>query len=323
MRSFRKITSAISQKAKKLIPKSWRKTPKRSLKKDDDLSFVEILGIIIFSLGLIVGLSGHIVDNYVSHLNNSVVVKNEGTIVSETQNGKQEPSFTNGIEKVLRFLNDNFSPLNLFLDFYSNISTDLILTAVTILIVDKAYEIRSEEQLLRQLKRQMASRYNQVALEAVKELTALKALYDERLNGIDLRHADLTSAPLEGGIIMNAELEDAILVNAKMSGVNFDNSNLNNAKLMGASLVGACLKNCRFYQTDLSGADLSWADLTGATFITEDQLMSSNSLWGATLQDCEKYDGKYDLKGDIEEAMKFGLNYDDPEDRTRFYSQDR
>jgi uncharacterized protein YjbI with pentapeptide repeats len=311
MRYLRKFSAAISGRSRDLVSAFRQRSAQRLSKRNSDWRFVKFLGIFLFVLGLIVGLTGHMVDNYVSHTPN---IYDPSSICS-----KEAPK--GALEEIAVFFQENFSPLRLFLDFYNNISTSLIFTAITILVVDRAYEVRSEQHLLGQLKRQMGSKYNQISLEAIKELTEINALFNGSLNGIDLRSADLTGAILEGGIAMNANLENATLLGASMSGIKLDGSNLNYANLKDAKLVGASLRGCRFYQANMSSTDLSWADLTASELITEDQLKGCNALWGATLPDGEKYDGSYDLKGDIDEARKYGVNYDDPEDRSRFYAQ--
>jgi len=119
-----------------------------------------------------------------------------------------------------------------------------------------------------------------------------------------------------------ADLESTNLNNANLIGVDLRSSILNNTSLVNAKIVSTNLSDSNMYNANLNGADLSWANLKNCELLTEDQLRQCHSLWGCILPSGERYDGKYDLPGDIAEAKSFRINYDDPRERTRFYSTD-
>ena len=205
---------------------------------------------------------------------------------------------------------------------YFSIALELISIAITILIIDRTYELRSKKELLERLKRQLGSKHSVIALEAVDQLRSIDALTNGSLQYIKLRHADLSSADLEESSLEGADMESANLSNANLTGVKLILSILTNTNFSNAKVVSADLSNSNLYNSDLSGADLSWTNLEGCEMLTENQLGQCRSLWGCILPNGERYDGRFDLPGDIEEAKRYGINYDDPTERTRFYSID-
>jgi hypothetical protein len=212
-----------------------------------------------------------------------------------------------------------FHAKELLIDLYTNIGSELIGMAITILIIDRLNKKRDETNYKSQLIRQICSHYNPIALEAAKELSVIGAFNDGTLAGRDMCKANLQDVELQGCILNGTLLKETMLANAKLDGASMISSDLEKANLKEASLVNANLRSAKFYNTDLSGASLSWADLTGAEFLTEQQLKQCGMLWGATMPDGTKYDGRFDLKGDIEEAFLWNVNYNDPEERKNFY----
>ena len=122
---------------------------------------------------------------------------------------------------------EGFSLQNFIADFYANASTELISIAITILIIDAINERRTKEHDLENLKWEMGSQDNLVAISAIQKLRGRKWLMDGTLKGIDLRDADLqnarlflanlTDADMQGTNLENADLEDAILTNANVT----------------------------------------------------------------------------------------------------------
>lgn len=127
-------------------------------------------------------------------------------------------------------------------------------------------------------------------LEAVEELRAHGQLSDGTLKNIALIHAHL-----EGADLMNADLEGVDFHQAHM-----EFADLSSANLTGAKLVRATLKGANFSKTNLTGVDLFKANLVDAIGLTQAQLRSVKRLIGATLPDGKMYDGRYNLKGDME-----------------------
>lgn len=69
------------------------------------------------------------------------------------------------------------------------------------------------------------------------------------------------------------------------------------------------------------GASLVGCDFTGA-HLDETVLQHAQRLRGCTLPDGTRYDGRYNLPGDRQDAAKYGYNRNDPEDRAKFYGSD-
>jgi uncharacterized protein YjbI with pentapeptide repeats len=155
------------------------------------------------------------------------------------------------------------------------------------------------------------------------------------LRGTDLEEVNLKEALLLGANLENANLDKANLSGASLSGyvpeaVNFtllsfadmvdyksldsdtsDVVNLRNAKLNRANLEQADLTS-----VDLTGAELAHANLTGAKvghfrLFPIERLVGVDRLYQATMPDGSRYDGRLNLKGDIEFAKRTGTNTND------------
>jgi hypothetical protein len=158
------------------------------------------------------------------------------------------------------------------------------------------------------------------------------------LSEADLRGAELNGANLEGTILISANLgshpihggtkladaclRGAILNNASLQKAEMRRADLQNAQLDGANLAGANLQEAKLQQASLRGCNLSgvqmWhvdltdADLTNA-HIEDSQLRSRHEpiaarLRGAIMPNGERYNGRFNLKGDIELAAQEGVD---------------
>jgi hypothetical protein len=139
-----------------------------------------------------------------------------------------------------------------FLDFYTNVGTELASIAITILIIDRLNERRLDEQQKEELVLQMGSPDNSFAIEAVRMLTA-----QGWLEGKTLKKAHLSRANLEGANLQKVNLEDARLPLANLRKVKFNNANLKRAYMQGANLD----------HVNLSGANLEGANLNDTNLI--------------------------------------------------------
>lgn len=124
---------------------------------------------------------------------------------------------------------------------------------------------------------------------------------------------DLQGAVLDG-IFVEVHLDELKLSFARLKG-SFSHCTVRNSCLRDARITGI-LSNVDLQGSDLTGAWLSDAslvvcDLRGAQ-VTEEQLRQAARLRGAYLPDGELYDGRYDLPGDMQDAINAGL---DPEDK--------
>lgn len=176
-----------------------------------------------------------------------------------------------------------------FGDFYTNISTDLISIAVTVLIIDTLNQRRADTERKRQRIREMRSPDNGIALAALSELRDEGWVEDG-----SLRDAYLLGANLEGAFLREVELNGAWLRDANLQRAYMRDANLTNATLIGANL-------------------------TAARELTPAQLRQASALLGATLPDGSRYDGRFNLPGDIEIAQSRGFDLTQLEEAVRFY----
>lgn len=104
------------------------------------------------------------------------------------------------------------------------------------------------------------------------------------------------------------KLQDGTVRHRNLRGSNWQNANLYEADLTGCDLTNAILKQ----------ADFVYANLTGAK-VTEEQLVYTDNLCGATMPDGSRYDGRYVLPGDLNWAKRKGVNLNSPEEMAAFY----
>lgn len=213
-------------------------------------------------------------------------------------------------------------------DFLKNISPELIGIAIVVLVVDYANEQRATQHLKDSLILQMGGPSNEFARQAIRQMRVRAWIEDGSLNGksfwrADLREAELSSAKMIGVNLGGANLEGANLNGSDLRAAEFHDSNLNSAHL-----VKADLRDAEIYTLNLKGADLFGADLTGARFMAltrsgglEDpnrflhlvfKLQLATMPWGS------RYDGRYNLPGDLMKAeIKYDLN--NPVEMAHFY----
>lgn len=141
-----------------------------------------------------------------------------------------------------------------------------------------------------EISRKLRSSETKVVLKAVEELRVRGYLMDGSLKNMAFLHSHL-----EGADLMEANLEGVDLQQAHM-----EFCDLTKANLTGAKLVRTNLQEANFSSTILRGADIFKANLKGARNLTHSQLMSAKRLIGAIMPDGSIYDGRYNLKGDID-----------------------
>lgn len=141
-----------------------------------------------------------------------------------------------------------------------------------------------------EISRKLRSSETKQVLKAVEELRVRGYLMDGSLKNMAFLHSHL-----EGADLMEANLEGVDLQQAHM-----EFTDLTKANLTGAKLVRTTLQEANFSSTILRGADLFKANLKGARNLTHRQYMSAKRLIGAIMPDGSVYDGRYNLKGDID-----------------------
>ncbi len=98
--------------------------------------------------------------------------------------------------------------------------------------------------------------------------------------------------------------------------------------LVGRNLRGSHLQDANLYQANLREVDLTNANLLDADLVeailtdakvSDEQLASCHIMWKAIMRDGNRYDGRYNLKGDIALARKRGFNPNDPQSMAEYY----
>lgn len=122
----------------------------------------------------------------------------------------------------------------------------------------------------------------------------------------------------------NCNLSSAMLYMAQFPGM-YTNVSFQNADLEGAILGGVFSRvnfsYAIFDGADLGGATLGHCSFHGAHGLTEEMLRQAAALRGSILPDGTLYDGRWELPGDLQNALQAGYDLDDPEQRGVFYSR--
>jgi hypothetical protein len=172
-------------------------------------------------------------------------------------------------------------------DLYANVGSELAGMAVVILLVDRLAARRENDNLRRQLVRELGSTDRGLTARAVLELEVKGWLYDGTLAGAQLSGAQLGGARLEraampAAVFAGADLTHANLSNASVAGANFAEAVLERANLEMADLTRASLIHARLPQADAALAILTDANLYGADLTDAD--LTSADLSGADLR---------------------------------------
>ena len=154
-------------------------------------------------------------------------------------------------------------------------------------------------------------------------------LNEARLDWIDLENANLNSARLRDANLTRANLRNSDLRKASLCRADLRDADLRHANLQGADLEEAYLRAVRrdpyedeFEDAVLEDANLSETNLKNAE-ITLEQLTQANSLFGATLPNGSRYDGRFNLSGDIELARSQGIDVKDSHVLMLWYANDK
>lgn len=150
---------------------------------------------------------------------------------------------------------------------------------------------------------------NHKVLEALDELRRAGWLTDGSLNRNSLCNVHMEAANLSQASLHKADLHQARLQFADLSGADLSEAKLTRSRLMWANLSRA----------NLSGADMYKVNLTGAKNLTAAQLRRAKRLFGAILPDGSTYDGRYQLKGDLEFAGWGQVDVNDAEAMAKFF----
>ena len=88
------------------------------------------------------------------------------------------------------------------------------------------------------------------------------------------------------------------------------------AAIIMPNLSAADLRAAKLYGADLSGANLRAAN------VNDEEIADCNILYGATMPDGNRYDGRFSLEGDIAFAREEGIKTDDSSAMARWYAGD-
>jgi uncharacterized protein YjbI with pentapeptide repeats len=111
-------------------------------------------------------------------------------------------------------------------------------------------------------------------------------------------------------------LTDAVLTGSFKS-VDFAGANLERAILSGV-FYEVSFRAINFQGVSLRGASLINVDFQNARNLSDAQLQQAVRLRGSTLPDGTRYDNRFNLPGDREDAPHAGVNPDDPVAMARF-----
>jgi uncharacterized protein YjbI with pentapeptide repeats len=137
-------------------------------------------------------------------------------------------------------------------------------------------------------------------LRAIRQLRSkdLDAVQVELARLREMAALDLSNEYLGCCILTGMDLRGFDLTEAEFSHTNLEEADLSSCSLERADLSRAILTKANLQGAKLKGADLHASTLTGAA-ITEDQLRVCSRLWGAVLPDGTKYDGRFNIWGDV------------------------
>jgi hypothetical protein len=150
---------------------------------------------------------------------------------------------------------------------------------------------------------------HEVVAQAVHELRRR-----DRLGGNLLEWTHLKFVHFQGIDLSSANLQKADLSMADLQGANLSHVNLEGARLLKANLRG-----CNLDAAILKDALLRGANLQGACNLSDEQLSMTSTMRGAMMPDGSRYDGRFNLPGDLYTIHSWRIDANDPEALADFY----
>jgi len=187
-------------------------------------------------------------------------------------------------------------------DFYCLLPFDLLPEPEN---MDTPMNAFSNSQLVRMLR----DENNKCVMNALDELRRRNLLKEGILKWTCLRYVHFKDADLG-----HADLQNANLSMSDLRGADFGFANMNAARFTKANLG-----NANFEGANLKGALLAHVNLLHAKGLKDEQLYEVNRLRGATMPDGTRYDGRYNLPGDLWDAKFFHVDISDPKALAAFY----
>jgi uncharacterized protein YjbI with pentapeptide repeats len=187
-------------------------------------------------------------------------------------------------------------------DFYCSMPFDMLPEPKK---MDAALGELTNSQLVRMLR----DENNKRVVKALDELRKRNLLKEGLLKWTCLRYVHFKGA----------DLSYADLQNANFGMADLRGTDLRFANLKGARFTKANLSGVNFEEANLKGALLAHANLLHASGLLDEQLYEVNRLRGAMMPDGTRYDGRYNLPGDLWDANFFHVDISDPKALAAFY----
>lgn len=168
--------------------------------------------------------------------------------------------------------------------YNTNLYTEALSVILTILVLDRLADRRSEKELKESLLARAKSRNNAVASGAIDEIRARGWLTGEDglLKGAVLHDANLEKVNLRAANLAGADLWEANLAEANLMYANLADAEMEQANLTHASVEEANLSGGNFEKANLAGASLGGANLVGAYLL--DANLDDALFWGAIFE---------------------------------------
>lgn len=160
-----------------------------------------------------------------------------------------------------------------------------------------------------QLVRMLRKSDHKVVLRAVYELRRRGRLNDSLLEWTSLKYVHLQAANLSSVNFRKADLSMADLQGANLSHANLEGTRLTKANLRGCNLDTAILKD----------ALLNSAIIQGVRNVSDDQLSEASTMRGAMMPDGSRYDGRFNLPGDLWTIHNWRIDSNDPDAVADFF----
>ncbi len=160
-----------------------------------------------------------------------------------------------------------------------------------------------------QLIRKLRSPDDETVIQVLEVLRSRSLLFNGTLKRMDLRCAHLRGADLRQADLQGADLRMADLRNADLSGADLSCARLNRANLRGTNLNGA----------NLQDADLFNTNLEEVCNLAVEQLIQAYRLRASTMPEGRRYDGRYNLRGDLRDSQFIHVDPNDADEMADFY----
>lgn len=182
-----------------------------------------------------------------------------------------------------------------------------------------------QRALLQKANLQHANLEGAMLQEAIlSEANLLKTvLYKANLYKADLQGASFDSADLQSVNLTATNLQWSSLRKANLQGIDgrkavFVKADMREANLERANLGGANLQGANLSSTILHDASLTRTNLTQVVGITDEQLAQVYNLRHATMPDGKRYNGCFNLLGDVQSAA-YGRRQPDSQGMAKWY----